>query len=142
MTMERRAKTEWQRRRRAEAAIAAGREPHRTGRPPTGRKTPKRHGDRVAQRRRAYARLRHRNGDNGWTVSKHPIMDQALDVARRFVKPDPGVAIFDPLFEDAVAVAALAICAGDEPGAATEAFVRQERGWAYRTAPLFEEAAA
>jgi hypothetical protein len=81
--------------------------------------------------------MRRRHGDDGWTESRHPIMDEAVAVARGIVKPDTGVRIFDPLFEDAVAVAALAICAGDEPVAATAAFVRQERSWAYRTAPLF-----
>ena len=137
MPMSRHAKTEWQRARRAAVAISAGRVPHRTGRPPTGRKAPKQHGDRVGQRMRARARVLRRRGDNGWTESRHPILDKALVIAHRHSRPDRGVVIFDPLFEEAVSVAALAICAGEDAEAATAAFVRAERGWAQRVAPLF-----
>lgn len=136
MPMRREAKTAWQRQRRAQAAIDAGREPHVTGRPATGRQAPKCHGDRAGQRARARLRFIVRNGDNG-TVSGHPIMDEAFRVARRYAKPDRGRVIFDPLFEEAVCVAALAICAGQDPDVATAAYVRAERDWSRRTAPLW-----
>jgi hypothetical protein len=85
---------------------------------------------------RARARLLQRTGDNGWCVTRHPILEEAIIVARRHAKPDRGSVIFDPLFEEAVSVAALAICAGDDPEQATKAFVRSERARACRTAPL------
>jgi hypothetical protein len=141
MPMSRHAKTEWQRAQRAAVAISAGRPPHRSGRPPTGRKAPKHHGDRIGQRARARARQLRRDGDHGWCESRHPILDEALIVARRHAKPDRGSVIFDPLFEDAVSVAALAICAGENPEHATHAFVRSERDWISRTAPLYADAA-
>jgi hypothetical protein len=40
-----------------------------------------------------------------------------------------------------VSVAALAICAGEDPDHATVRFVRSERDWISRTAPLFADAA-
>jgi hypothetical protein len=141
MTMSRHAKTEWQRRKRAAVASASGRQPHRPGRPPTGRQAQKHHGDRRAQRVRARARLLQRTGDNGWCVTRHPILEEAIIVARRHAKPDRGSVIFDPLFEEAVSVAALAICAGDDPEQAARAFVRSERARAYRTAPLLADVA-
>ena len=141
MPMSRHAKTEWQRRMRAAVAISAGREPHRIGRPATGRKVPKHHGNRVGQRLRARARRLRQNGDNGWCESRHPIMDDARAVARRHVRPDLGSLIFDPLFEEVVCVAALAICAGEDPEGAAAAFIRSERQWAYRAAPLFADIA-
>jgi hypothetical protein len=141
MPFKRHAKTEWQRRMRAAKAISAGKQPHRTGRPPTGRKAPKHHGDRSGQRARARARQLRRSGDNGWCESRHPIMDEALAVARRHVKPDRGSIIFDPLYEEVVSVAALAICAGEDPERATLTFVRSEREWTYRTAPLYADVA-
>ncbi len=141
MPMSRHAKTEWQQRKRAAVAISAGREPNRTGRPPTGRKAQKHHGDRRAQRVRARARLLQRSGDNGWCVTRHPILEEAIIVARRHAKPDRGSVIFDPLFEEAVSVAALAICAGDDPDEATVEFVRSERNRAYHTAQLLAHVA-
>jgi hypothetical protein len=141
MPFSRHAKTEWQRHMRAAVAISAGRQPHRTGRPPTGRKAPRHPGDRTGQRARARARWLRRNGDNGWCESRHPIMDEALVVARRHVKPDRGSVIFDPLYEEVVSVAALAICAGEDPEQATLTFVRSERDWTCRTAPLIADAA-
>jgi hypothetical protein len=62
-------------------------------------------------------------------------------VARRHARPDRGSVIFDPLYEEAVSVAALAICAGEDPEHATMSFVRSERDWSNRTAPLFADAA-
>ena len=141
MPMSRHAKTEWQRRKRAAVAISAGRQPHRTGRPPTGRKARKHHGDRRAQRVRARARLLQRSGDNGWCVARHPVLEEAIIVARRHTRPDRRRVVFDPLFEEAVSVAALAICAGDDPERATLAFVRSERDRACRTAPLLTHVA-
>ena len=82
-----------------------------------------------------------RDGDNGWCESRHPILDEALAVARRHVRPDRGSVIFDPLYEEVVSVAALAICAGEDPERATLSFVRKERDRALRTAPLFADAA-
>jgi hypothetical protein len=49
--------------------------------------------------------------------------------------------IFDPLFEDAVGVAVLALCAGDDPEKAAAEFVRSERVRAYRSAPLLADVA-
>jgi hypothetical protein len=68
-------------------------------------------------------------------------MDEAHAVAARHAKPDRGSVIFDPLYEEVVSVAALAICAGEDPDEATVTFVRGERAWMARTAPLFAEAA-
>jgi hypothetical protein len=140
--MSRAAKTEWQRQRRAEAALAAGREPHRSGRPQTGRQTAKHHGDRAAQRARARDRLLVKRGDAGWVETSHPIMDEAMAIARRYAKPDRGAVIFDPLYEEAICVAALAICAGEDPDEATRVYCRHERSWRYwRYRSLFLEEA-
>lgn len=141
MPMNRLAKTEWQRRQRAAAAISDGRPPHRTGRPPTGRKTPKHHGDRIGQRARARARQLRRDGDNGRCEARHPILDEAHIVASRHAKADHGSVIFHPLFEEAKSVAALAICAGEDPELATVTFVRAERDWMARTTQLHADAA-
>jgi hypothetical protein len=53
-----------------------------------------------------------------------------MDVASRYAKPDRGVLIFDDLWEEAMCVAALAICAGDDPDKETAAFVKDQRQWA------------
>jgi hypothetical protein len=134
------AKVAYERERRARLAQLAGREPHQTGRPATGRTT-KHHGDRSAQRARARHRLLQRRGANGSCVTDHPIMTEAIAVARKYAKPDPGHTIFDPLYEEAVCVAALAICEGHDPHLTTQAFVRAERDLRYRWAPLLEDAA-
>ena len=52
-----------------------------------------------------------------------------------------GRSIFDPLYEEVVSVAALAICAGEDPEQATLTFVRSERDWTCRTAPLIADVA-
>jgi hypothetical protein len=141
MPMNRHAKTEWQRYRRAAVAISAGRPPHRTGRPPTGRKASKHHGDRIGQRARARARQLRRDGDTGRCEPRHPILEEALIVASRHARADHGSVIFRPLFEEAVCVAALAICAGEDPDLATVTFVRAERDWMARTTQLYADAA-
>jgi hypothetical protein len=127
------------RRWRHRRALAAGRVPGRTGRPPTGRKAPKCKGDVRSQRARARERLRQRHGDNGWTETSHPIMDEAMDVASRYAKPDRGVLIFDDLWEEAMCVAALAICAGDDPDKETAAFVKDQRQWRQRVCQILFE---
>lgn len=137
--MDRAAKTEWQRRKRAAAALAAGRKPHKTGRPSTGRKAPKCHGDRAGQKMRARTRSLQANGDNGWAESKHPIMDAATAVALRHIKPDRRTYYLDPLYDEAVMAAALAILDGSDPDAAVAATLRAERDHRYHTAPLMDE---
>jgi hypothetical protein len=98
----------------------------------------KHHGDRAGQRARARSRLLAKRGDNGWVETGHPIMDEAIAVAQRYVKPDRGAVLVDPLYEEAVCVAALAICAGEDPDEATEVYVRHERSWRYRICFLEE----
>jgi hypothetical protein len=99
----------------------------------------KSHGDRAGQRARARIRLQQRNGDNGGIEPGHPIVDQAIAIARRFVSPDHRRDIVVPLYEEAVCIAALAICADEDAPAAVESFVKAERGWGYRTAPILVE---
>lgn len=132
MPMDRAAKSAWQRSRRAELARAAGREPGRTGRPATGRTRPTGRGDVAGQRARARARLR---GENGW-LETHPLLELARAIATRVVRPDRGAVIYQPLHEDAVGAAALALVAGEDAEAAAIAEVRRERGWWARTVQL------
>jgi len=68
-------------------------------------------------------------------------MDEALIVAARHARPDRRSVVFDPLFEEAVSVAALAICAGEDPDLATVTFIRAERDWTARTTQLLPDAA-
>lgn len=136
MPMDRAAKTAWQRERRALAALAAGRVPHRTGRPPTGRSGAHGRGDVAGQRARSRERERRRAGDNGWTPQGHPIMDAALAVALRYARPDRRDAYHDPLFEDALMTAALAIIEGTDPDAEVRRFVTWERGQRCRACVL------
>lgn len=92
-------------------------------------------GDRSAEYRRRSAQ---RAPDEApLEAPRHPIMDEALAVASRYARPDRGRVIFDPLYEEAVCVAALAICAGQDADAETAAYVRQERDWSRRIAPLW-----
>jgi hypothetical protein len=137
MALQGAAKAAYERERRARLALLAGREPHRTGRPPTGRTT-KHHGDRKAQSARARHRLLQRRGANGSCVTDHPIMTEAIAVARTYAKPDRRHSTFDPLYEEAVCVAALTICEGNDPHPATQAFVQAERGLRHRWAPFKE----
>lgn len=136
MTLSREAKAEANRRYRARKAIAAGREPGRTGRPPTGRKTPKCHGDRRAQYRRRMERQRMHAGDNGWVETKHPLMDEAAAVAKRYAKPDHRTHYIDPLYEEALMTAALALIEGSDPHEAVKACVKTERSNRAVEAPI------
>jgi len=97
----------------------------------------KSHGDRAAQYARRRLRLLRDRGDNGITEQGHPIMDQAMAVASRYVKRDQRTVLYDPTWEDAVMVAALAICRGEDPGHAVGDYVRVERSWMRRTAPMW-----
>lgn len=74
---------------------------------------------------------------------------RAHAIARQFVKPDPGDVIFDPLYEDAVAEAVIALLrkqGGGQTRADIErmavehvkAFVSRERSWQRITAPLLD----
>lgn len=135
----REAKNAYERARRARLAIAAGREPGKTGRPATGRTRPKSHGDRKAQYQRARERQRIRDGDNGRVETKHPIMDRAFEVARRYARPDRRSVLYYPLYEELVCVAALAICEGDDPDVAAKAYAAWDRSFLFHTAPLLLE---
>lgn len=137
--MSRAAKTEWQRRKRAEAALAAGRTPHRSGRPATGRTGPKCHGDRVGQRQRRREREIQGRGDNGWALTSHPIMEQAWSVALSHARPDRRTHYHDDLFEEVLMTVALAILEGADPHEAARTTARQERARRRAHAPLFTE---
>ena len=139
MTMSRAAKSAWQKRKRAEAALAAGRPPGRTGRPPTGRTVSRGKGDRRGQYLRRRQRLLLANGDNGTTERWHPVLVEAWEHARRHISPDRRAALHRPTFEDAVSEAVLALVAGEDPHEAVRRFVRYDRDWLMHTAPLLEE---
>jgi len=44
-----------------------------------------------------------------------------------------------PTFEDAVSEVALALLVGDDPTEAVQRYLRSERDWQWRTAPLLDE---
>lgn len=136
MPMSGAAKVAYERERRARLAIAAGREPHRTGRPRTGRRAPHGRGDVLAQRARRRERERVRSGDAGWTPQGHPVIDAAYAVALRYARPDRRSLYLDPLFEEALMTAALAIIEGSDPDAAARSVVASERDHRHRTCPL------
>lgn len=102
----------------------------------------KSHGDRQAQNARRRERYHRERGNNGPPATQaHPIMDQAAQVAQAYVKPDRRTHYLDPLYEEALMTAALAILAGDDPHAATQAVVRAERNHRAHQAPLLEDIA-
>lgn len=63
-------------------------------------------------------------------------MDAAIEVASRYCRRDRGSVMYVPLWEDAVCVAALAICRGEDPETQVRDFVREERGWGKRTCSM------
>lgn len=99
----------------------------------------KHHGDRVGQRARARERLLRSRADLGWVETSHPLLDAATAIVVRYVRPDRRTVLFDPLYEDAVMTAVLAILEGADPAEATSCFLRAERSRRYREAPLLEE---
>lgn len=130
------AKAAYERARRARKALEAGRVPGKTGRPATGRKAPKSHGDRRGQRLRARQREQQQNGDNGWTESKHPLMDEAAAITQRHIKPDRRTHYLDPLYEEALMTAALALLDGRDADQAVVSCLKTERNHRYHTIPL------
>jgi hypothetical protein len=81
--------------------------------------------------RRAEAR-RLRSGDNG-TPETHPLLEQAKTIASRHVRPDRGAVIYEPRWEEAVGVAALALVEGHDAEEAVREHRRVEREWAWRS---------
>jgi hypothetical protein len=106
-------------------------------------------GDRSAeyarQRERRAEQRRRRDGEHGWTEQLHPILSEARVIASRHVRPDRRSILMRPTFEDAVSEPALALLVGDDPTEAVQRYLRSERDWQWRTAPLLDglsEAAA
>jgi hypothetical protein len=100
-------------------------------------------GDRSAeyarQRERRAEQRRRRDGEDGWTEQLHPILDEARVIALHHVRPDRRSVLMRPTFDDAVSEAALALLVGDDPTDAVQRYLRSERDWQWRTAPLLEE---
>lgn len=122
---------------RARKAIADGRPPGRTGRPPTGRKAPKHHGDREGQYRRRMERKRVADGDNG-SVAVSALLDEACAIASRWIAHDRRTHYVDPRHDECVGEALLAIVEGRDPGAAVRSWLRAERWHRGRREPLHE----
>lgn len=106
-------------------------------------------GDRTAeyvrQRERRAERRQARSADNGWAQQTHPILDTARAVALDHVRPDRRSLLTRPTYEEAVSEATLALVSGADPAEAVRAYLRTERAWLMRTAPLLDgvlEAAA
>jgi hypothetical protein len=99
-------------------------------------------GDRSAEYARQRARRTEqrqvRSADNGWTEQAHPVLSEARDIASRQVRPDRRSVLMRPTFDDAVSEAALALLAGDDPTEAVQRYLRSERDWRWRTAPLLD----
>jgi hypothetical protein len=87
-----------------------------------------------AERRR---RLRLREiAENGWVIDHHPLLEQAKEVASSLTTRDRGVVIYEPRWEEAVSVAALALVEGEDPELAVKKHLHRESEWRYRTCPL------
>jgi hypothetical protein len=63
-------------------------------------------------------------------------MDAAAAVALRYVRPDRRAHCLDPLYEDALMTAALAILEGADPDAAVRVVVSREREHRHRTCTM------
>ena len=66
-------------------------------------------------------------------------MEQAAAITGEHIRPDRRTWILDPLYEDCLSTAALAILTGQDPHAAVLAVLREERSWRLATAPLMDE---
>lgn len=123
---------------RARKAREAGREPGRTGRPPTGRKAPKCHGNRPAQNeRRKLKRLRQR-AEHG-SLAESSLIRKAREIASAKRKADRRAVLWDDTFEDLVGEVVLALCEGTDPGERMHQFLKDRWYWHRWRAPLYEE---
>ena len=102
-------------------------------------RTSKDHGDRAGQYARRRARLLVANADHGTPSSAHPIMDAAELVTLRHIRPDRRSLLVDPLYEDALMTAALALCEGEDADEAVRCLLRAERALRWRSAPFLED---
>ena len=93
-------------------------------------------GDRAQEyRRRSVRRAIRRqreSGDNGVPITRHPLLDKAIAIASRLTSRDHGAVIYQPRWEDAVSVAALALVEEEDPDAAVRVFLREENEWQWR----------
>lgn len=98
----------------------------------------KSHGDRKAQYQRRRQRVTQATGDNGWVETQHPLMDEAASVTQRHIKPDRRTYYLDPLYEECLMEAALALVEGSDPDVAVVATLRRERLIRSKQAPLYD----
>jgi len=101
-------------------------------------------GDRSEEYRRRAAREREQRTLEASLVvpplSGHPIIARAHEAVLQVgLRPSRMAVYLDPLYEEAVMSAALAVISGDDPVEAARATIRAERSWRYRTAPLIPE---
>lgn len=88
---------------------------------------------------RARVRLGQRNGDNGM-LEHHPLLAEAAAIASRHVKRDARSMVADPLWEDVVSVAVLALVERiHDVDEAVVRFLKNERAWRFHAMPLLLE---
>ena len=130
MPLSKEAKAKANREYRARKALAAGREPGKTGRPKLiGPPKPKhlnrdRTGDYRRQRDRRREQAMYRDATNGEPIDPMtvPIYAQAVEVANSLTKQDQRTSVAEDLWDDLVCEAALAICEGSDPYEMAKAF--------------------
>ncbi len=99
-------------------------------------RTTKSHGDRAGQYQRRRERLRVRRAEHGWVESNHPILDDATLATQNHIRPDRRTHYLDPLYEDCLMSAVLAILEGSDPHEAIKSTLHAERGHRARSLPL------
>lgn len=66
----------------------------------------------------------------------HEILERAVTIARRYVRPDGRVALGESIYDDVVGETALAIVEGRDPDEAALELRRSERRWQRETMPF------
>ena len=102
-------------------------------------------GDRSEEYKRRNAKEREQrkraSGDNG-RLLESKLVQKAKELATSKRQPDRRAALHDPIHEDLVGVALLALCEGKDPGEAMNVWLKSEYAHRYHTAPLVQEGGA
>jgi hypothetical protein len=104
------------------------------------RRRPRRYDDRRAEYRKQTERRRRLRlreiAENGWVIDHHPLLEQAKAIASSLTSPDRRSVAYEPRWEEAVSVAALALVEGADPEHAVKEHLHWESQWRYRVCPL------
>ncbi len=68
----------------------------------------------------------------------HSLLDEAIVIATRHIRPDRRAVLMDPLFDDVVGAVVVAILAGTDPDAAARAARLEEHRHRWHQVPLVE----